>query len=175
MNRDELLEACFGKSDFPEPNRIFEMTDGADVLSHVDVYFRRVLVRLRTSAGPGISAASETITVAAIGQVCTDPDHRGRGLASALLASVHEWAASHETIRFAALFAGGEQRPFYERLGYSHPDGAEDAGFLVRPLERRYEVPDGPDAAYGGDEPPPVEVVETPIWPDGRVDTRGTW
>jgi len=152
MNRDELLELCFGRTDLPAGQRILEVTDAEtnDVLSHLDLSYRRVIVRLRRPAsGASIADASETLTVAAIANVATDPDHRALGHATGLIEWAHREAAEHGPVRFAALFAGTAERGFYERLGYRHPVGASE-NFLVCPL--------------GDDQ-----------WPDGSVDTRGEW
>lgn len=54
------------------------------------------------------------IKVANIGAVCTDPDHRGRGLASALMADARRHA--RESGASLMLISGG--RGLYRRLGY---------------------------------------------------------
>jgi GNAT superfamily N-acetyltransferase len=135
VNRDELLELCFGRADFPPGALIFEMKNGDDVLSHVDLYWRRIVV------GP------TTITVAAIGQVCTDPDHRGLGYASALVRRAHAAAREHP-IGYACLFSA--YFGLYEKLGYRQPDPEGNPDFLICTLTG---------------EP----------WPPGRIDTRGEW
>ena len=150
MTRGELLEACFGKTDLPEGERIFEIMEGADVLAHVDLGYRRILHRPETAPGPGVSVAADMVVVAAISNVCTDPAHRGNGYATQLLRIAHEEAAKHSIAPFAALFAGPAQRPFYERLGYFHPEDVTDLSFMV------------------------CLLAEKP-WPAGSIDTRGTW
>lgn len=154
MNRDELLVACFPDSEASSPDgmpagsRILEMIDGGDVLSHLDLSYRRVLVHRATSSpGAGIVDASATLTVAAISNVCTDPAFRGQGYASALILSAHEEARAHSMVGYAVLFS--TYVGFYERFGYAHPDGAPEH-LLVACL------------------------TEEP-WPAGRVDTRGAW
>lgn len=148
MTREELLEACFGRSDFPPPRRTVELLDEATgaVMSHVDIYLRRVIVRRPPSPGP-VSEGATTLSVAAIAQVCTDPAHRGKGYATALLRRAHSEMREHPTVQFAALFGLVE---FYSRLGYSHPAGATHPHFLVCALQDER-------------------------WPDGRVDTLGEW
>lgn len=49
--------------------------------------------------------------------VYTDPRHRGRGLASRLVAEILDWARA-EGLRFATLHASSAGRPIYERLGF---------------------------------------------------------
>lgn len=157
MNRDELLYACFGRADLPEGKQLFQIEEidggAAHVRALVCLDYRRIVIYPPTEPGSGISSAAVTATVAAVMNVCTDPDCRGRGYASALIRSAHEEAATHATVDFAALFAGLEQAAFYERFGYFHPDGGPEF-FYVAPLR-------------DGDEAIP--------WPEGRVDTRGTW
>jgi GNAT superfamily N-acetyltransferase len=149
VNRDELLEECFGRSDFPAPLRVFEEVDldtGA-VLSHVDAYMRRVVVRQPRAIPGTIHEAATTLTVLGIAQVCTDPDHRGRGLARGLVRRAHEEMSARQSVKFAALYS--DYLPLYEPLGYFHPEDAPP-GFLVCRL--------------GEDE-----------WPAGRVIPQGQW
>lgn len=148
MTSEELLQACFGRSDFPPPMRTVEMVDEAtgDVMSHVDVYLRRVLVRFPRSASP-VAEAATTLTVAGIAQVCTDPDHRGKGFARALVRRAHTEMREHQPIKFAALYS--DYLDLYSPLGYFHPEGAPDA-FLV------------------------CELADEK-WPAGRVVPQGQW
>lgn len=143
MTRDELIASCFGRTDFPPAWQIVEMLDEAtgDLQSHVEVYLRRVVVRT-----PGLGGT--TVTVAGIGNICTDPAYRRRGFAAALVRRAHVEIQEHQPIRFAALFS--DRVDYFARLGYFHPAGASDPTFLVCELS---------------DE----------SWPPGRVDTRGTW
>lgn len=105
------------------------------MLSHVDLYWRAVEV------------GSVEIPVAAIGQVSTDPAFRGLGFASSLVAAAHRLAAERG-VAWAALF--GVER-LYARLGYRAPPEPPHEHFLVCPL------------AKGVD------------WPQGPIDTRGEW
>lgn len=148
MTREELLQECFGRSDFPPPLRTFSLQDETtgDVLSSVDVYRR--IVRIRYPRGRGeVSDAASTMSVAALAQVCTDPAHRGKGYASAAIRLAHVELREHKPLLFAALVG---DVGFYGRLGYFHPEGAADANFLVFKL--------------GDDD-----------WPAGRVTTVGAW
>lgn len=148
MTREELLEECFGRSDFPTPLRIVQMKDEntGDVMSNVDVYLRRVLVKFPRSAA-AIGEASTTLMVAGIAQVCTAPEHRGKGFARALVRRAHTEMKEHHPVKFAALFG---LLDVYGSSGYFHPDGAEHPHFLVCRLT---------------DED----------WPAGRVIPQGTW
>lgn len=135
MTRDELLEACFGRSTFPPGVKVVEMLDErtGDVLSHIDVYLRQVRIRHpEDQIARGVGEAATTLTVVALAQVCTDPAHRRKGYASALVRGVHTWATDHKPVKFAALFSGVPE--FYVRLGYFHPEGATRDDFLVRAL-----------------------------------------
>lgn len=148
MTRDELLIECFGTADFPAPLRTIEMLneDTGAVLSHVDVYLRRVLVRFPSSPS-SIGDGSTTIVVAGIAQVCTDPDYRGRGYEMALVRRAHAEMRERRAVKFAALFGLSD---VYWAAGYFHPEGAENEHFLVCEL---------------GDEK----------WPAGSVTPQGQW
>lgn len=163
MNRDELLEECFAGSDLPTPKKWLSMTepDGDNpAIIHtravLGLDYRRVIVRNSQPAGAGVGVAMTTIPVAAVLYVCTDPAHRGRGFASALVLSAHEEAASHRSTPFSVVIAPDRVRDFFtrENLGYFHPDGAPD-GFLVCEL--------------GGRDPEWAE------WPAGSVRAPGDW
>lgn len=150
MNRDELILECFGIENAKPGQEILDHSEnGVDVLSHLDLSYKRLIVMTATEA-PGVGAvdASVTLTVAAIANVCTDPARRGEGLASGLIRLAHERAATHAPVSFAALFSG--YLDFYGRFGYFHPDGGP-RDFLVCPLR---------DGA---------------VWPAGRVRTQGSW
>lgn len=149
MTREELLEACFGRSDFPAPLRTVELRDEetGDVWSHVDVYLRRVLIRYPSSPA-AVADGGTTLVVAGIAQVCTDPDKRGNGYALALVRRAHAEMKEHHAVKFAALYGLPE---IYERLGYFHPEGASDPNFLVCKLD------------------------EDEQWPEGRVLPQGNW
>lgn len=172
MNRDELLHACFGDRDLPEGKRVFQTEEITATEAHVRAIvmldYRRIILFPITSPGSGVSEAARTVTVAAVMNVCTDSDCRGRGYATDLLKQAHDEAATHHSIEFAALFAGPELQPFFERLGYHHPEGTPEA-FMVMPLTRM--IPTGSLDEQGA---PAIEPVVAE-WPEGRVDTRGTW
>lgn len=149
MTREELLQECFSRSDFPQPVRSHQMRDEltGDVWANVDVYLRRVRIRHATR-GAVVESAATTLTVLGIAQVCTDPAHRGKGFARAMVRAAHRAAGGESRpLKFAALFGLPE---FYGPLGYFHPEGGEHPHFLVCKL---------------ADEE----------WPAGRVDTLGEW
>ncbi len=134
MTREQLIQLCFG-DDFPPGDVILQVRSGEDVLSHLDLYWRSV----------GVGSAE--ISVAAIGQVATDPAYRGLGLASGLVRTAHRVAAERGT-PWAALFG---DLALYERFGYLRPPELPHPDFLVCPL------------AAGA------------VWPPGSIDTRGLW
>jgi predicted N-acetyltransferase YhbS len=79
------------------------------------------------------------LRVASIGAVCTDPDYRGRGIASDLMAD----AAAHSRARGASLMLISGGRGLYHRLGYvtvgrfnryQAPSGDLAAGLELAPL-----------------------------------------
>ncbi len=78
------------------------------------------------------------VRVASIGAVATDPDHRGRGLASRLMADARRQAIEHG----ASLMLISGDRGLYHRLGYV------EVG-----LFQQYRVPAGPaEPGYSVDE-----------------------
>jgi predicted N-acetyltransferase YhbS len=135
VTRDELLTLCFGNADWPTGDVVLQVRSGDDVLSHLDLYWRSVRV------------GATDVPVAAIGQVATDPAHRGLGLASALVRTAHRVAAEHG-LEWAALFGVST---LYTRIGYRAPPDPPDPNFLVCPLVAGFE------------------------WPAGPIDTRGEW
>lgn len=160
MNRDELLETCFG-DEFPLPKKWFSWTEEDETNPEVihtravvGLDYRRVLVRNSRPPGPGVGVAMTTIPVAVLLNVCTDPEYQRRGYARALVLSAHEEAGSHRGTPFAAVYAPESARPFFLALGYFSPAGAPD-GFLVCEL--------------GGRDPEWAE------WPEGAIRTTGDW
>src|SRR5437867_2921067 len=89
-------------------NRIFrgrrDRDMGADgkLVAHVGICIRDAV----TLGAP--------LRVASIGAVCTDPDYRGRGLGSELMAD----AAAHSRAQGASLMLNSGGRGLYHRLGY---------------------------------------------------------
>lgn len=149
VNRDELLALCFGDAELRQ-GKAFETLDEdqRNVLSHVDLFYKRVLIRTPPAPGPGFSDASAMETVAAIANVCTDPDHRWNGYARRNIEAAHDDARTHALVSFAALFAGDAVwEGFYSKLGYVHPKGGPPY-FYVCPL-RDDEWPEGPVETYG--------------------------
>lgn len=158
MNRDELLEECFGATseDLPAPKKWLSVTEPDEANPHVvhtralvGLDYRRVIVRDSIAPGDGMAVATTTVPVAVLFHVCVDPEHRGRGYAGALVRSAHEEAASHRSMLFCVVMTTAGCAPFFEKLGYAHPDGAPDS-FLVCQL---------------ADE----------AWPAGSVRTPGDW
>lgn len=74
----------------------------SQIVSHVGICLRDV------------SLLGVRIRVASIGAVCTDPDHRGAGLASRLMTDARE----HAIARGASLMLISGGRGLYRRLGY---------------------------------------------------------
>lgn len=159
MNRDELLELALGRptSELPNPSKWFDLTEQDEeneqvthCRSVVGLGYRSVIVRHSRPTAVGASTAATTMRIAAVMNVATDPDHRGKGYATDLLRSAHADAAS-PLLAFAGLFCPAELASFFERLGYQHPAGTPD-GFMACSLADRSET-----------------------WPEGTVDTRGRW
>ncbi len=113
-----VVSACFGE-DFTAPpgDLVYGVSADGIIVSHLDVYWKTIRI------------AEENVDVAAIGQVCTLPEYRGRGLATWLLEAAHEDA--HDRVPFAALFGSSA---FYGRLGYRETNLTSELGFLLRPL-----------------------------------------
>ena len=128
MTREELLEECFGRADWPPGDVVLQVREGDDVLAHFDLYVR------------SIGVGSTEVLVAAIGQVATDPAYRDLGLASGLVRTAHR-VAIDRGLEWAALFGVSS---LYGRIGYRKPPDPPKPDFLVCPLVDGLEWPDGP-------------------------------
>jgi predicted acetyltransferase len=114
----QVVLACFGEGVIAPPgDLVYGVSADGIVVSHLDLYWKTIRI------------AGRQVEVAAIGQVCTLPGYRGRGLATSLLEAAHEDA--HGRVPFAALFGSPE---FYARLGYRETNLTDELGFLLRPL-----------------------------------------
>jgi predicted acetyltransferase len=114
----QVVLACFGEGVIALPgDLVYGVFADGIVVSHLDLYWKTIRI------------AGQQVEVAAIGQVCTLPEYRGRGLATSLLEAAHEDA--HGRVPFAALFGSPE---FYARLGYRETNLTDELGFLLRPL-----------------------------------------
>lgn len=120
MTRDELLLACFGRDDLKPGTRILETKEGTDVIAHLDLSYRRVVV------------GQTTLTVAAISNLCTDPARRRRGFATTLVRRAHDEARDHPMIEYVGVFALYDG--LFSRLGYQQVDPAGNPDLLVASL-----------------------------------------
>ena len=113
-----VVSACFGE-DFTAPpgDLVYGVSADGIVVSHLDVYWKTIRI------------AQQNVDVAAVGQVCTLPAYRRRGLATWLLEAAHKDA--RDRVPFAALFGSSA---FYARLGYRETNLTSELGFLLRPL-----------------------------------------
>jgi predicted N-acetyltransferase YhbS len=113
-----VVLACFGE-DFTAPpgDLVYGVLADGIVVSHLDLYWKTIRI------------SGEKVEVAAIGQVCTLPAYRGRGLATWLLEAAHEDARAR--VPFAALFGSPG---FYGRLGYRETNLTDELSFLLLPL-----------------------------------------
>jgi predicted N-acetyltransferase YhbS len=112
-----VVSTCFGTGvSAPPGDLVYGVSADGTVVSHLDLYWKTIRV------------AGRPVDVAAIGQVCTLPEYRNRGLASWLLEAAHEDAQGR--VPFAALFGSPA---FYGRFGYLETNLTEDLGFLLRP------------------------------------------
>ena len=62
--------------------------------------------------------ADRRMPLACLGNICSDPDYRGRGFASACMARAMELAAD-KAVEVALLFCGLEVEGFYARFGFA--------------------------------------------------------
>lgn len=153
MTREELLTEAFGRDDFPPCHRMVELLEGVDVLSHVEVYMRRLVV-FRPPMPGQVAEASTTLVVAQLARLCTDPARVGEGYASAMVRRALQELSENKPLSFATALADPDDERLVEflgRFGFAHPPGTPP-GFLVVRLAGR------------GDE-----------WPHGRVRLFGDW
>jgi predicted N-acetyltransferase YhbS len=129
----DLALACFGEDlDAPPGDLVYGVFADGIVVSHLDLYWKTIRID------------QEQVDVAAIGQVCTHPDYRGRGLANSLVDAAHDDARAR--VRFAALFGSPA---FYGRLGYRETNLTKELGFLL------------------------CRLTDDPVAPTGEVDLGG--
>ena len=119
-----VVVACFGK-DFEAPpgDLVYGISLDGAVVSHLDLYWKTIRV------------GEQPVGVAAIGQVGTLPDHRGRGFASTLLEAAHEDA--RRRVPYAGLFGS---LAFYGRFGYCETNLTSELGFLLCPLSGEHRA-----------------------------------
>ena len=123
----DLAVACFGEDlDAPPGDLVYGVSADGIVVSHLDLYWKTIRID------------QQQVEVAAIGQVCTHPDYRGRGLATSLVEAAHDDARAQ--VPFAALFGSPS---FYGRLGYLETNLTEELGFLLCPLTDDLAAPIG--------------------------------
>lgn len=113
-----VISICFGADlTAPPGDLVYGVSADGNVVSHLDLYWKTIRI------------AGHQVDVAAIGQVCTLPEYRNRGLATWLLEAAHEDA--HGRVPFAALFGSPA---FYGHLGYLETNLTKELGFLLCPL-----------------------------------------
>ena len=109
-----LLGRCFKEAwenialtckKFPIYELSFAAFDGETIVGHVG------LIPYTVSDGKG-----GKFLMGGIGSVATDPDYRGRGIASGLCKSVIEWCGSHPEYRSLPLYTGKDR--VYESVGW---------------------------------------------------------
>ena len=154
MRREEILEAATGvpMDEIVEARQYRQITnypEQNDIWSIIGLDKRRVIVRNSQNMGPDIGTAATTVTVTALMHLYTVEEHRHEGHAQALILSALEESSVYRLVPYVALFSPPDLAGFFERLGFKHPEKSPD-GFMV------YELTDQP-------------------WPDGSVDTRGSW
>ena len=138
-----LLARCFdtdfaGRTAFRQRHHVRLVARDPDIVGHVALTFR------------DIRQGSRLISVVGLAEVATDPAHRGRGIASALLtAAIAE--SRQSPARFILLFGdaplceGAGFRPVRTMMRYVEMDGATTgevqkraaAGLMVLPLGNR--------------------------------------
>ncbi len=67
-----------------------------------------------------VAAGGQTLDVGGIGNVCSDPDRRGQGLARAVMLKAQEWIAQNAD--FGVLFCGQALAEYYRKLGWQDID-----------------------------------------------------
>lgn len=157
MNREELLDASLGPTEAPYRVygvKVVEEIEGPNVLGHLDIFYRRVVIRTPLPVGGADAVSGSTLVqVAAFSQLATDPaldPPETDQLINRLFDEAEREAATHQLVLFSTIFAPETFIPLFRDRGYEHPDGADNPRFLIHRF---------------GDDP----------WPEGRVDTRGEW
>jgi predicted N-acetyltransferase YhbS len=110
----------------PPGDLVYGVCADGIVVSHLDLYWKTIRV------------GGRRVEIAAIGQVCTLPEYRGRGLATGLLEAAHEDARLR--VPFSALFGSPT---FYARVGYRETNLTDELGFLLCPFADEPDWPIG--------------------------------
>lgn len=100
-----LIRSCFPGSGYALPDESVETCLRGEAISHVGVFWRNI----DTSRG--------TLDVGGIGLVCTHPNWRRLGLATALLDVAFRRVQLHNITR-CALYAGRAEAEFYLPHGF---------------------------------------------------------
>jgi len=137
----------YAGSDLPAPRR-FVIREAGKVIAHASIVPRTI----GTTAGD--------LTIAALAQVCTDPDQRGRALGKLITQAAFDMVDSG-VFRFSLFQTTPQVRPFYERLG----------GCLV---ENRIvnSLGEDPQASPFWDSVA-MRYPSGGEWPEGEIDLRG--
>ncbi len=130
----DLLARCFdsdfdGRSFFHTRHHLrLVIRDGGKIVAHMAMQFRAVRL------------GGRLVDVAALAEVATHPDHRGRGLAQRLLqaaiASARDARAQHFLLfGTAGLYAAAGFAPAHNPLVYVEMDGARSGEVIREPAE----------------------------------------
>lgn len=126
-----------------DPTACFEWTRVVeDTAAHRLVGSVRILDREMATGNP----AAPFIRFAGVAEVCSDPDYRGRGVASIMMPDAVSFMVRSSGVPLSVLHAADAVRPLYERYGYKGI--AYEYGSAVIPAEA-----------------PPSEPVLTPSSP----------
>jgi predicted acetyltransferase len=153
----QLLSYCFTKAEdhvfaqrryFQEaPDHRFLMrTADGEIAAHVALHDKM------------IGSKEGELHIGGVAEVCTHPDHRGRGHIKALLAAGHAWMTERNMV-FSMLF--GE--PYiYTSSGYVHVENP----IRLWDWKREQWVTEAVRAAM-------VRPLTDLVWPEGVIDLRG--
>ncbi len=111
-----------------------------------------------------IGSAAGEFTIGGLGNVCSHPDRRGCGAASACLKAAA--AVIADEADFGFLFCGEPVRPFYAKHGWEVTDN------LLAMLEGG---PDGPRIVNTPHGCAMIHAGQRPLseWPEGEIDLNG--
>ncbi|KAJ1554117.1 hypothetical protein HK405_005960 [Cladochytrium tenue] len=126
----------------------------ASIAASVRIYRRALHLLPAALPGGGLSSPPAAVPVGAIGDVATQPTHRGKGLARALLRRAHARLLADGYVDAAVLHAAQLAMPLYASLGYRQlPVPARAVAFR---LPARL--------------PPASHVDARPLRPDAHLD-----
>lgn len=146
--------------------KAFGIDDGEDSIQWIEKADWHIMIWKDEILAGHVEVTERTVTVDAkpvkagcIGGVCTDPEMRGKGLASKAVIESHELIKNKLELGYAILLTGSDEAPFYDKFGYS----ILNEFCVMEQKSGKVEYEDIVMTLPLNDEP----------WPEGKIDLCG--